>query len=113
MWGEKGSLGGPGGGRGGNGADRGDGVAHKSNFDGQDGTDAQLPLGHAYASAAPKTGGNAGYWSVMMVLVLWLCVLALRGVAYTHKVLRSRRRRSADAGSGVESSYPESEGRDP
>ena len=72
-----------------------------------------FPLGAYLLEDHPPPKVYAGYWSVMMVLVLWLCVLALRDVAYTHKVLRSRRRRSADAGSGVGSCDPESEGRDP
>ena len=72
-----------------------------------------FPLGAYLLDDHPPPKVYAGYWSVMLVLVLWLCALALRDVAYTQKVLRSRRRRSAVAKGGVEPNCRESEGRDP
>lgn len=56
--GQLGGAGGPGGGRGGAGADRGDGVANRPNFNGQNGEDVQLPAGHAYAGRQVGTGGK-------------------------------------------------------
>ncbi len=72
-----------------------------------------FPLGAYLLDDHPRPKVYASYWSVMMVLVLWLCALALRDVAHKRKVIRLRRRRSAAANSGVGSYCPESEGRDP
>ena len=33
----------------------------------------------------------AAYWVVMLVLLLWLCMLALKDVRYTRRVLNNRR----------------------
>jgi len=60
-----------------------------------------FPLGVYLLDEHPPPKVYAGFWSVMMVLVLWLCVMALRDVAYTRRVMRSRRRGSAPGKSGA------------
>jgi len=56
--GQAGGIAGAGGAPGGSGANKGSGSGHTPAFDGNDGSDVQLPAGHAYAAQAPGTGGN-------------------------------------------------------
>jgi len=62
-----------------------------------------FPLGVYRLDALATPRVFLAYWGVIVILVCWLCVVALRDLAHTRHVLqsrRSRRNRSGDCDGG-------------